>query len=77
VYRWLKISPKTEFRLQNQYGRAIYPAIGNFAWNKKKYTVEGQKGENKPSEPKNGIGAKKPLWSCDISIDRKYYMDQE
>jgi hypothetical protein len=34
-------------------------AIGNFTWRKKKYTFEGQKGENKPSEPKNGIWAPK------------------
>jgi hypothetical protein len=30
-------SPKTEFGAQNQYGRVIYPSIGNFTWNKKKY----------------------------------------
>jgi hypothetical protein len=29
--------------------------IGNFTWSKKKYTFGGQKSENKPSEPKNGI----------------------
>jgi hypothetical protein len=33
----------------------IYPSIGNFTWNKKIYTFEGQKGVNKPSDPKNGI----------------------
>jgi hypothetical protein len=27
-----------------------------------KYTFEGQKSENKPSEPKNGIWASKPVW---------------
>jgi hypothetical protein len=26
-----------------------------FKWSKKKYTFGGQRGENKPSEPKNGI----------------------
>jgi hypothetical protein len=39
----------------------------------------GQKDENEPSEPKNGIWAQKLklVWSCDISIDRKFYMEQE
>jgi hypothetical protein len=36
----------------------IYPSIGNFIWSRKKYTFGGQKGENKQSEPKNGILAK-------------------
>jgi hypothetical protein len=31
-------SPKTEFGAQNQYGRVIYPSIGNFTWSKKIYT---------------------------------------
>jgi hypothetical protein len=48
-------SPKTEFGAQNQYGRVIYPSIGNFTWSKKKYTFGGQKGENRLTEPKNGI----------------------
>jgi hypothetical protein len=34
-----------EFGLQNQYGRVIYPSIGNFIWSRKKYTFGGQKGE--------------------------------
>jgi hypothetical protein len=46
-------SPKTEFRLQNKYGRVTYPSIGNFTISKKRYTLRGQKGKNKPSEPKN------------------------
>jgi hypothetical protein len=37
-------------------------------WSRKKYTVVGQKGENKPSNPKNGIWAKKSIGS---------YMEQE
>jgi hypothetical protein len=36
---------------------------------KKKYTFRGRKGENEPSEPKNGIWGQKSIWSCDISID--------
>jgi hypothetical protein len=44
---------------------------------KKKYILRGQKGENKPSEPKNGIWAPKLVWSCDISIDRKFCGDAE
>jgi hypothetical protein len=54
-------SPKTEFGLQNQYGRVIYPSIGNFTWSWKKYTFGGQKGENKLSEPKNEISEKSNL----------------
>jgi hypothetical protein len=47
-------SPKTAFGAQNQYGRVIYPSIGNFTCSKKKYTLGDQKGENEPSdsEPK-------------------------
>jgi hypothetical protein len=46
-------SPKTEFGAQNQYRRVLYPSIGKFTWSKKKYAFGGQKGENKPTEPKN------------------------
>jgi hypothetical protein len=48
-------SPKTEFGAQNQYGRVIYPSIGNFTWSKKKYSFGDQKGEYGPPEPKNGL----------------------
>jgi hypothetical protein len=65
-------SPKTEFGAQNQYGHVIYPSIGNFTWSKKKYTFGGQKGEIKPSKP----WGPKSIWSCDISIDREFYMEQ-
>jgi hypothetical protein len=44
-------SPKTEFGAQNQYGRVIYPTIGNFTCSKKYYPLGGQKGENKPPKP--------------------------
>jgi hypothetical protein len=73
----VKMSPKTEFGLQNQYYRVTYPSIENFVWSKNKYTFRGQKGENKPSEPKNGIWAPKSVLSCDISIDREFCMEQE
>jgi hypothetical protein len=46
----------------------------------KKYTFGGQKGKNRPSEPKNGIWGPKSVWSCDIyniSIDRDFYIEQE
>jgi hypothetical protein len=69
--------PKTEFGVQNQYGRVIYLSIGNFTWSKKTYIFRGQKGKNGPPEPKNGIWGPKSVWSCDISIDRKSYMEQE
>jgi hypothetical protein len=68
-------SPKTESGLQNQY-HVIHTSIGNIIWNKQKYTFRGKKGENKFSEPKNGIWASKSVWLCDISIDRKFYMEQ-
>jgi hypothetical protein len=45
------LSRKTELGAQNQYGRVIYPSIGNFTWSKKKYTIQGQKSKNKPPEP--------------------------
>jgi hypothetical protein len=60
---------------QNQYGRVIYPPIGIFPWNMKKYTFGGQKGKNRPPEPKNGIGGLKSVWSCDRSIEREFYME--
>jgi hypothetical protein len=46
---------KREFGAQNQYGRVIYPSIGNFTCSKKKIYFWGSKRSNKPSEPKNGI----------------------
>jgi hypothetical protein len=49
-------SPKTEF--------VIFPSIGNFTCSKKKYYFGGQKGENKPSEPKNGIWGPKSVRLC-------------
>jgi hypothetical protein len=42
-----------------------------------KYTFGSQKGENRPREPKNGIWGLKSVWSCDISIDWKFYIEQE
>jgi hypothetical protein len=41
------------------------------------YTFGGQKGENKPAQPKNEIWAPKFVWLCDASIDREFYMEQE
>jgi hypothetical protein len=43
---------------------------------KKTYTLRGQKGEI-IRQPKNRIWASKPLWSCDIFIERKFYIEQE
>jgi hypothetical protein len=43
----------------------------------KKYTFGGQKGKKRPPEPKNGIWGPKSVWSCDISIDREFYMEHE
>jgi hypothetical protein len=55
--------------------------IGNFIQSKKKYTFGVQKGENKPSGcfkvSEHGVWAPKSVWSCDISIDLKFYMNQD
>jgi hypothetical protein len=50
--------------------KTVYPSIENVIWNKQKYTFGGQKPENKPAVPKNGIWALK-------SIDRKFYMKKK
>jgi hypothetical protein len=52
-------SPKTEFGVQNQYGRVISIDREFYTWSKKKYTFGGQKGKNKVSEPENGTQAPK------------------
>jgi hypothetical protein len=57
-------SPKTEFGAQNQYGRVMYPSIGNFTWSKKKYNFGGRKGEHKTIYLKTGIWASKSVRSC-------------
>jgi hypothetical protein len=44
---------------------------------KKIYTFRGQKGQNRPPEPKNGILGPKSVWSCDISNNWEFYMQQE
>jgi hypothetical protein len=62
-------SPKTEFGAQNQND------LVNFTGSKKKCTFGGQKGDKKPSENKNGIWGTKSILSCDISIDREFYME--
>jgi hypothetical protein len=69
-------SPKKEIGAQNQYGRVIYPSIGNLTWSMKIYTFGGQKGKNWPPEPKNGIWGPKSVWLCD-SIEREFHMKQK
>jgi hypothetical protein len=44
---------------------------------KKIYTFRGQKGEIRLSGPKNGIWGPESVWSCDISIDREFYIEHE
>jgi hypothetical protein len=51
-----------EFGLQNQYGRVIHRL--------RKYIFGSQKGENRPSEPKNGFYAPK-------SVHIKFPIDDE
>jgi hypothetical protein len=61
--------------LQNQYGRVIYPSIGNFIWSKKRHTSGGQKRENKPLEPKNRIMEQKNIYfwgSCENKPSEQY-----
>jgi hypothetical protein len=55
----------------------IYRSIGSFIWSRKKYTFEGQKGENKPSKPKKRNLGSKINMVGDISSDRKFYMEDE
>jgi hypothetical protein len=43
----------------------------------KTYTLRSQKCENKSWEPKNGFWASILVWSCDISSDWKFYIDNE
>jgi hypothetical protein len=57
-------STNMEFGAQNQYGRVIYPSIGNFILMKKIHVFRCEKGENKPSEPKHWIWAPKSDWLC-------------
>jgi hypothetical protein len=44
---------------------------------KRIYIFRGQKWENEPAEPKNGIWGPKSVWSCDISIDQEFNIDEE
>jgi hypothetical protein len=62
---------------QNQYVRVIYPSIGYFLWSKKIYTFSGRKGKNRLPEPKNGSWGPKSVWSCDMSIDQEFNIDEE
>jgi hypothetical protein len=62
-------------RLKNEIGHVTHQSIGNFV--KKIFTFRGQKGKNRPPEPKNGIWVPKLVCSCDISIDLKFYIDEE
>jgi hypothetical protein len=66
-------NPKTEFGLQNHYGREIYPSNGNFIRSKKNMHLGVKKLKLSLQSPKNGIRAPKSLCSCDISIERKFY----
>jgi hypothetical protein len=52
-------SPNTEIGAQNQYGRVILSIDWKFYMEQEKVTFGDQKGENKPSEPKNGIQSPK------------------
>jgi hypothetical protein len=64
-------------RLKNEIGHVTHQSIGNFIYMKKIYTFRGQKGEIRLPEPNNGIWGPKPVWSCDISIDREFYIEHE
>jgi hypothetical protein len=44
---------------------------------KRIYTFRGPKGKNWPTELKKGIWVPKLVWSCDISIDQEFNIDEE
>jgi hypothetical protein len=44
-----------------------------FGIDQKNMSFRGRKDENRPTEPKNRIW----VWSCDTSIDRKFYIDEK
>jgi hypothetical protein len=52
-------SPTTEFGAQNQYGRVIYPSIGNFTWSKKKLLLGIKKAKISLQSPKMEFRAQK------------------
>jgi hypothetical protein len=64
-------------RLKNEIDHVTNQSIGNFIQMKKIYTFRGRKGKNRPPEPKNGIWGQKPVWTCDISIDQEFNIDEE
>jgi hypothetical protein len=69
-------SPKTEF--EEKISMIVwYIYRSGILHGSRKNIFGGQKGENKPLEPKNGIWSPKSVWSCDISIDREFYMEHE
>jgi hypothetical protein len=43
---------------------------------KKLHALRGEKGEKSPQSPITGFGLQNSVWSCDISIDLKFYMNQ-
>jgi hypothetical protein len=55
--------------IKNEIGHMTHQSIGNFEYMNKEHTLGGQKGESKPSEPKNGIFAR---WLLDYG-----WMDYE
>jgi hypothetical protein len=65
-------------RLKNEIGHVTHQSIGNFIYMKKIYKIYlRQKGKNRPPEPKNGIWGPKSVWSCVISIDQEFNIDEE
>jgi hypothetical protein len=55
----------------------IYPSIRNLIKMKKISTLRGRKCENETAEPKNGVWGPTSVWSCDISIDQEFNIDEE
>jgi hypothetical protein len=66
-------------RLKNEIGHVTHQASVDrkFCIDEEIYTFRGQNGKNRSPEPKNGSWGPKSIWSCDISIDREFHMEQE
>jgi hypothetical protein len=63
--------------IKNEIGHVIIRRSEILYGSRKYIQLRGQKDENKPPKPKNGIWVSKSVWSCDISINEKFNIDEE
>jgi hypothetical protein len=63
--------------IKNEIGHVIISRSEILYGSRKYILLRGQKDENKPSKPKNGNWVPKSVWSCDISIDEEFIIDEE